>query len=73
MIDRMIAKRKQLGMSQAALGKALGTSQEMISMVEAGRKLLPKELSAFVARWLRTGKLPTPDELKARKQSNPGR
>lgn len=72
MIEAMIAKRKKLGMTQAQLGKALGTSQEMISMVESKRKLLPKALAKYVRRWLKTGQLPTADELAGVKE-NPGR
>lgn len=62
------AARKRRKLSEAQLAKAFGVSQEMIAMVELGTKAVPSELAPMIRRFVESGRLPTSDELAARKQ-----
>ena len=67
------AARKKRKMTEAQLGRALGTSQEMIAEVETGVKAIPVELVPMIRRFVESGRLPTSDELLARKQDRSGK
>jgi transcriptional regulator with XRE-family HTH domain len=59
-------------MTQAELADVLGVSQEMVSMIEASTKPVPRELVSIIQRWMATGKTPSKLELGARYR-NPGK
>jgi transcriptional regulator with XRE-family HTH domain len=65
--------RKRRGLTQAQLGRALGISGAMVSMIENGDRLLPRELIPMIERFISSGRLPTSDEIAARKTDNPGK
>lgn len=49
MNERIKEFREKMGLSQEALGKALGIGRSAVSRIESERMLLPRQISAFCA------------------------
>jgi transcriptional regulator with XRE-family HTH domain len=61
------AARRRRKMTEAQLARAFGISQEMLSMAETGTKEIPAELVPMIRRFVESSRLPTSEELAARK------
>jgi len=79
---RLAVARKKRGLSQAAVAKAFGVSQYLVSQWETGTepdedgrvrgKPIPAKVAPLVARWIETGQEPTEEELKEAKAGKRG-
>lgn len=75
--NRLLARRRELGLSQAATGALFGVSQQTVALWEAGTeaqveggsrgKPIPGELAPMILRWIESGVVPTAEELATRK------
>ena len=82
---RLYVARKDRKLSQAAVGKLFGVSQQIVAGWETGTepgeggstkgKTIPADVAPLLCRWIATGQPPTPGELASlakRRRNRPG-